>query len=212
MRVMPDHVWPAARPRPTASRNGFGRELMGFTRPDESGGRFATCWVVAFGLPIVPVARCYISEERTHTHLGSTHIPDGSPPAGDGHARAGGHVTRVRGGRRYRIEGESRRRVPEILRTYAFCWILVPAVVVAPVLVLLSQADRFVDTASEDGAGVGAKLALVAALLLVMTTSILVLSAALALYRSRWAPIRTAEWIDRPDAGAATDATTSEAG
>lgn len=176
---MPDAVWPAAQPRPTASRNGFGRELMGFTRADESGHRFATCWVVAFGLPIVPVSRCYLSEQRAV----------GPPVRG----------FRLRSATRYRIEGESRRRVSEILRTYAFCWLLVPAVVIVPVLVLLSQADRIVDV--RDGGATGPKLALVAAFVLLVTGSILALSAALALYRSRWAPVRTVEWVERPDAG-----------
>jgi hypothetical protein len=173
---MPDAVWPTPHPRPTSSRNGFGRELKGFTRPDESGSRFATCWVVAFGLPIVPVSRCYLTEERAFT-----------APARD---------LRLRAATRYRIAGVSRRRVTEIVRTYAFCSLVVPAVVIAPVLVLLSQADRIVDTG--DGGATGPKLALVAAFLLVLTASILGLSAALALYRTRWAPVREVEWVDPP--------------
>ncbi|GAA4460360.1 hypothetical protein GCM10023170_061300 [Phytohabitans houttuyneae] len=173
---MPDAVWRTSHPRPTSSRNGFGRELKGFTRPDESGHRFATCWVVAFGMPIVPVSRCYLREDRAFTTA----------------ARG----FRLHSAARYQIDGQSRRRWTEIVRTYAFCWLLVPAIVIAPTLVLLSQADRIVDTGA-DGA-TGPKLALVAVFLLLLTGSILALSAALALYRTRWAPVRAAKWVDPP--------------
>jgi hypothetical protein len=174
---MADAVWRTSQPRPTASRNGFGRELMGFTRPNESGGRFATCWLVAFGLPIVPLSRCYVKQEPAPT----------SPVRG----------FRLRGDTTYQIEGVSRRRASEILRTYAFCWLLVPAVVVVPVLALLSHADRIVDR-GEDGA-TGRKVVLVGAFLLLLTGSILALQGALVLYRRRWAPVRSVEWVDPPD-------------
>ncbi|BCB75761.1 hypothetical protein GCM10022251_26430 [Phytohabitans flavus] len=166
---MPDAVWLTAHPRPTSSRNGFGRELKGFTRPDATGRRFATCWFVAFGLPIVPLSRCYLSEDRPReTWLGAT--------------------------ARYRIEGESRLRAAEVLRTYAFGWLLVPAVLIAPALVLLSQADRVID---DEGSDV-AKLSLVGAFLLVLLGSILALGVLRGLYRQRWAPVREVVWVDAP--------------
>ncbi|BCB90774.1 hypothetical protein [Phytohabitans suffuscus] len=174
---MPDAVWPTAFPRPTSSRNGFGRELKGFTRPDGSGGRFATCWVVAFGLPVVPLSRCYLSQERAFS----------TPPRG----------FRLRAATRYRIEGESRVRVAEVARTYAFCWLLVPAVVLAPLLVLLERVDG-------DDRSNASKAALVAAFLAVLVGSILVLTALLAAYRARWAPVRTVVWVDPPAGGRRT--------
>ncbi|MDQ7905062.1 hypothetical protein RB614_11070 [Phytohabitans sp. ZYX-F-186] len=158
---MPDAVWPTVHPRPTSSRNGFGRELKGHTRTDRGGGHFATCWVVAFGLPIVPVSRYYLREDRA--------------------------------ARRHRIEGESRPRAAEVARTYAFCWLLVPAVVVAPLLVLLSQADRIGDEAST-----GSKLAFAGVFLAVLGGSIAAVTALLALYRARWAPVREAVWVEAP--------------
>jgi len=170
---MTDPVWPTHRPSRMSSRNGFGLELKGFTRPDAAGRCFATCWIVVFGLPVVPLSRLYL-KERSYT------------------VRTKGILFSATA--RYEVDGESRLRRAELARTYAFCWLIGPAAVIVPILLLLANAERMV---GEDGSTVSTLL-LVGTFLFLLIASVTALSVILTHYRARWAPLRTAVWTDPP--------------
>ncbi|MQA80601.1 MAG: hypothetical protein GEV10_19340 [Streptosporangiales bacterium] len=97
---MIDEVWPL----PESDRvrmgtfNGFGLQLKGFTRADRSGRCFATRWLVFCYVPIVPMDRFYLREGPTSDY------------------NAGLYSRTTTG---YSIDGESRLRAGEVLRTYS---------------------------------------------------------------------------------------------
>lgn len=119
---MPDEVWPLAAGShpPLRSYNGVGTELKGFTGVDATGHRFATCWSILFGIPLIPVGRYYLREVST---------------------TISGNAVHSRTTTRYEMAGESRLRAAEVLRTYAF-WLLGLALVGAPLALLGVYADR----------------------------------------------------------------------
>ncbi|WP_051791612.1 hypothetical protein [Amycolatopsis jejuensis] len=172
---MPDEVWPLTpddHPR-LSSTNGFGTELHGFTREDADGWRFATRWLTALGLPLVPLERYYLREVKTLDAM----------------------LDAVRGlpwthRKRYELSGQSRLRAAEILRTYLFCWVAGPVFIALPVALLLSFADELAESA-----GVFLLVILFGS---VLAGSIMGLSALHARYQEQWAPLRTVRWRDAP--------------
>ena len=91
--------------------NGHGRTLLGFTRPDNAGGRFATVWEVAFNLPLFPRGRFYLFEGHS------------SLQASDGPI---GHQSLMR--TQYRFVGRTGLKPTELLGTYVWGWLMCPAV------------------------------------------------------------------------------------
>lgn len=144
--------------------NGIGTELKGFTRPDASGMHFGTRYFVVFGLPVIPLGRYYLRQTSMSAQAMNTTT-------------------------RYAIAGRSRLRFSEVLKTYLFCWIYGPAVVLIPILLLLSNAD-----AVSDKVGFGWVIGGFAFWLL---ASIAFLVTLLAFYRDNWAPIRQVRWLER---------------
>jgi hypothetical protein len=164
---MADEVWAlaAGESLEMSTFNGIGTELKGFTRPDATGRYFGTRYVTLFGLPIVPLGRYYLRQTTSEY-------------------RGPGTVTR------YAIAGRSRPRAAEILRTYLYCWLFAPAIVLAPILTLLYNADHLAEKFAFGW--------LLGAFFLCLLVSIAILTTLHATYRTRWAPTRQAQWLDRP--------------
>jgi hypothetical protein len=173
---MPDEVWPVAYHPPFRTSNGFGTGLKGFTRADGTGRYFATCWYVAFDLPVVPLYRYYLRRRAVRLETSGLEFTTTTD---------------------YQIDGESRLRAVEILRTYVFCWLAMPAIVVAPILVMLSNADR-ITSGLEGHVPVSPIFVIIGAFILWLIGSIIVGIWLLGVYRARWAPIRPVRWIDPP--------------
>ncbi|MDW6061966.1 hypothetical protein SAZ11_33025 [Streptomyces sp. FXJ1.4098] len=163
---MTEDVWPirSGELKHLGSLSGIGFGLKGFTRADESGRCFATRWFMFIYLPVIPRQRYYLTEgEVTH------------------------EVSRIT--TRYALHGQSHLRAGEILRTYAFGWLVCPVVLGVPLLPLLAYANQ--DAPSlwvMVGGFLGCVVASSAVLALLHTT-----------YRKRLAPLRHARWIaERP--------------
>lgn len=174
---MPDDVWPlpAAEPPMLNTFNGTGLELKGFTRADAAGRCFATRWLVLLGMPIIPLGRYYLRQGSTTGF-------------------ASGSYTEYR--TRYAIEGRARPRFFEIIRTYVFCWLIGPGVVLAPTLALLWRVDELSDAIAPDS---GWSFLAVTALALGWPVSAIVLLVMLLQnYRKHWAPVRTARRLTKP--------------
>jgi hypothetical protein len=173
----PDRVWPSSAP--PRLRSAFGIGLKGFTGRDETDRRFATSWVIAWGLPLIPLRRYYLLEGPTYSDF-----------------YLGFHSTTSK---EYYFYGESHLRAVEIIRTYIYCWLVVPAVVFVPTLALWSRADQFMDLFPRDSAiGPLVHIALFLGWLIGSTVALALLATA---YRDRWAPVRDVEWVDRRDGG-----------
>jgi hypothetical protein len=140
---------------------------MGLTRADESGRCFATRWVTALGLPLIPLGRYYLKEagmSLTSQGLGSTTTT------------------------RYEIFGVSPLRISEIIRTYLYCWLFVPALGAGPSLLLLADAD---DVAEVLPGGIIGVIVLFAMMLIASVMLVVVIHG---YYREHWAPLREPEW------------------
>ncbi|GAA4518139.1 hypothetical protein GCM10023191_091810 [Actinoallomurus oryzae] len=166
---MPDRVTPFAGGRGPrlGTGNGFGWAMMGLTRVDESGRCFATRWVTALGLPLVPLDRYYLKE------TGMTVVSHGF-----------GSTTTTR----YEIFGVAPLRGSEIIRTYLYCWLFAPLLGAGPTILLLSDAD---DVSAALPGGV---IALIVLFVLLLIASIMLLVAIHGYYRKHWAPLREPEW------------------
>jgi hypothetical protein len=162
---VPDDVWPLGpgEPGPLGSFNGIGFTMRGFTRTDTSGRCFATRWFVMFLLPVIPLARYYVTEGAT------------TPTAASWTTR-------------YQLHGRSRLRAGEVLRTYVFCWLVAPGIVLVPIILWLTHADQIADATSF-------WVVLVVFLVLVLGGVALVVTL-ISVYRRRWAPLRTVRWLD----------------
>lgn len=171
-RVGKDLVWPVGGERITLrTSGGTGTTLMGHTRADSSGRCFATRWFTLFGLPVVPLER-YLVTRGKHTYVrGGT-----------------GSVASTA----YAIHGQSRLRAGEIVRTVAFCWLLVPVLSLGPGIALFLALS-----ASTVSDGVKA-LSLVGAVVWAVVGSQFLIHGLMDRYRKRWAPRRAAEWGRRP--------------
>ncbi|MFE7531209.1 hypothetical protein ACFU7Y_36690 [Kitasatospora sp. NPDC057542] len=103
--------------------NGFGRTMLGKTRVDAAGACFATRWFTMLMLPIRPLGRYYVKEGETVSVSG----------------RAGASTDTTE----YVFLGEAELRASEVIRTYLFCWVVVPLVVAGPVTLFGINADAF---------------------------------------------------------------------
>ncbi|MFE7464553.1 hypothetical protein ACFU6R_10645 [Streptomyces sp. NPDC057499] len=103
--------------------NGFGRTMLGKTKPDAAGACFATRWFTMLMLPIRPLGRYYIKEGETV-----------SASAGRG---ASTSTTE------YVFLGEADLRASEVIQTYLFFWIVIPLVVAGPVTVFGLNSDAY---------------------------------------------------------------------
>ena len=171
---MPDQVWPLTSPSYSRlySFNGIGFGLLGATRKDATGRCFVTRWFTLLYLPVIPLGRYYVSQGHTdHDYFGA-----GSTTTTD-----------------YRFLGQSSLRFSEILRTYLFFWLYAPAVVLLPVIALLSHANEFV-RALEPGAG-WPVLVLIGLFITLLVGSLALVIWLLEVYRTRWAPLREAQWV-----------------
>jgi hypothetical protein len=95
--------------------NGVGRTLLGFTRPDRAGGRYATVWEVAFGMPLFPLGRFYLFGGSTSLHTSN--------------------VFSIK--TNYRFVGKTRIKLTEVLRTYVWGWLMCPAATALPIWLLI---------------------------------------------------------------------------
>ncbi|MET9963520.1 hypothetical protein ABZ128_31360 [Streptomyces sp. NPDC006326] len=100
--------------------NGIGTKYLGFSRARADGSHHATEWFVVASMPIVPLRRHHLVVGRTTYTRGTA---------------AGSTSTTT-----YRLLGRTRLRWRDVLATYAAWWVVGPALVLAPFL-LLSWAD-----------------------------------------------------------------------
>lgn len=100
--------------------NGVGRTLLGFTRPNRTGGRYATVWEAAFGMPLFPLGRFYLFGDSTEfqSSIGPFH-----------------HSTNIR--TPYRFVGKTRLKLTEVARTYVWGWLMCPAAAALPIWLLI---------------------------------------------------------------------------
>ncbi|GAA3020241.1 hypothetical protein GCM10010519_56820 [Streptomyces lactacystinicus] len=120
---MPDKVRPLRAAPRLGTVNGFGRTMLGKTRVDAQGACFATRWFTVLMLPIRPLGRYYVKEGET------VDVP----------GRGGASTTTTE----YVFLGEAELRASEVIRTYLFCWLVVPLVVAGPVTLFGLNADAF---------------------------------------------------------------------
>ena len=115
----PENVWPmppGKRIRPLRTINGIGAGLYSWSLPDADGRQFATRWLCAFGMPLLPTGRYYVTKGATqHTYQ--------------------------RQSTSYQIHGRSHLRAREILRTYAYFWLLVPGAFLIPLILFVIFAE-----------------------------------------------------------------------
>jgi hypothetical protein len=153
-----DDVWPLlANDNVTLrSYNGIGFGFKSPTRTDANGRCFVTRWFMVLYLPVIPLGRYYVTQGSTSTrHTGA----------------------RSRSTTQYTIHGRSRLHVSEILRTYAFQWLLAPAFVVGPIVLLLAYANEI-----NFGLVIGG-------FFVWLVGSIIALAVLSTVYRRRWAPL-----------------------
>jgi hypothetical protein len=101
--------------------NGFGTALRGYGRRAPDGSHHATQWVVAAGLPLVPLRRLRLLAGASTTTSGASRITTSRP------------VT---------VLEATPLRVAEVLLTYLMWWLIGPAVVVAPLLAVTVLMDH----------------------------------------------------------------------
>jgi hypothetical protein len=99
--------------------NGTGRTLLGFTRVDRMGGRYATVWEVGGTIPLYPLRRFYLFEGESSDTSG------------------GGYQSLSRS--TFRFVGGTRLDVTEIVGTYLWAWLICPAVGLLPSYWLLTM-------------------------------------------------------------------------
>ncbi|MFF2961685.1 hypothetical protein ACFVT1_22770 [Streptomyces sp. NPDC057963] len=119
---MSDKVMPLNTAPRLGTFNGFGRTMLGKTRPDAEGACFATHWFTML-LPIWPLGRYYIKEGETVVVAG-----------GRG---ASASTTQ------YVFLGRAELRMSEVIRTYLFFWVMAPLVVAGPVTLFGIDGDAF---------------------------------------------------------------------
>lgn len=90
--------------------NGIGTVHLGVEEDQPDGTRWATYWVTFFFLPLLPLRR-----ERLETY--------------DSHT----------GGYTYRVVERGSLRPSRLLRTWIFCWLFVPLMVGAPMVLLITE-------------------------------------------------------------------------
>ncbi len=103
--------------------NGFGRTMLGKTRPDAQGACFATHWFTMLMLPIRPLGRYYVKEGETVDVSG----------------RHGSSTSTTQ----YVFLGRAELRMSEVIRTYLFCWLVAPLVIAGPVTLFGINSDAF---------------------------------------------------------------------
>ncbi|WP_189538261.1 hypothetical protein [Streptomyces roseolilacinus] len=106
----------------------FGFDLRGCTRTDDSERFFATRWFIFNLLPLIPLQRYYLSETRVSSQQYT------------------GQIEHVFANSVYKVHGRSRLHVGEIVRTYAYAWLVAPALVIVPVVHLMETTDRADDS------------------------------------------------------------------
>lgn len=164
---MPDPVYPLPPDkRPSlGTANAMGTMLLHNSRPDGSGRFFATQWLMIL-LPVAPLGRYYVRQGKITDQSGilSTHITT-----------------------EYEIVGRSPLRAIEIIRTYLYFWLALPAVFVGPILASIALDNN---PSNEDAQFWG---------MLVSVTLTLLLLGLLLLHRLYWRPVREARWVnDQP--------------
>ncbi|GAA2251260.1 hypothetical protein GCM10010415_08560 [Streptomyces atrovirens] len=160
---MPDPVYPLpsdARPPSLGTHSAMGTMLLHNSRADDSGCFFATQWLMII-LPVVPLRRYYVRQGRITIEGSSTTTE-------------------------YEIVGRSRIRAVEVIRTYLFFWVAVPAAVLGPVLASIAWDD---DPSGDDAQLVG---------MFVAVGLLLLLLSLLFLHRTFWRPVRSARWTTAP--------------
>lgn len=175
---MADEVWrlPESHRIRMSTVNGIGLQLKGFTRKDGSGRCFATRWLVFCYLPLVPMDRFYLREGSTSDH------------------HAGIYARTATG---YTIDGESRLRAGEVLRTYLFWWVVGPVVALVLPAVFMLEGYR---VSASLAPGAGWPEPVVTGLAFLLFVAGLLLLAVLAVnYRKRWAPVCDVRWVEDPE-------------
>ncbi|HET6293975.1 MAG TPA: hypothetical protein VFG33_11390 [Kribbella sp.] len=124
------------------------------------------------GLPLVPLDRYYLKETAVV-----------------GQFTGGAWSTSSK----YSIDGQSRPRLSEVLRTCLFAWIIAPGFVVGPIALLLVNADAISESFGFYWMFGGFIFWLLA--------SIPALAFLIGVYRRRWAPLREVRWRDSRPSG-----------
>ncbi|MEU9189739.1 hypothetical protein AB0D14_35400 [Streptomyces sp. NPDC048484] len=162
---MPDPVYPLPSgdgPPSLGTYNAMGTTLLHNSRPDASGCFFATCWIV-FILPVVPLGRYYVRQGKITDESG---------------------FSSVRTTTEYEFVGSSRLRSVEVIRTYLYFWIAVPAAFLGPIIASIAWDNN---TSNDNAQFYG---------MLVSVASLCLLLLLLFLHRTRWRPVRRARWIE----------------
>lgn len=169
---MHDPVWSLSPGKvPTfETYNAFGTMLLHNSRADADGRFFATEWLMVI-LPVAPLRRYWVRQGAVHESSGFLSTSTTTE---------------------YEIFGRSALRAVEIVRTYLYFWLVLPAVFLGPILYgVLWSPSRTNDT---DFYMLGYMFLSVGLTFLVLTL--------LFLYRTFWRPVREAHWValvDRPD-------------
>lgn len=163
---MSDPVYPLpADKRPSLGTvNALGTMLLHNSRPDGSGGFFATQWLMII-LPVAPLGRYYVRQGKTTDE---------------------GGLFSTRTTTEYEILGRSRLRATEIIRTYLYFWLALPAVFLGPILASIALDN---DPSSEMAQFWG---------MLVSVALTLLLLSLLFLHRTYWRAVREARWETVP--------------
>lgn len=165
---MPDPVWPIPPdkvPTTFATYDAFGTTLLHNSRPDGGGRFFATQWFMII-LPVAPMARYWVRQGATYQSGPGTETTE------------------------YEISARSRLRAIEIVRTYLYFWLIVPASFLGPITYGVYWSPSRTNN-TETMYMFGCMLVSVALLLLVLGL--------LLLYRMYWRPVREARWVTPHD-------------
>ena len=163
--AMPDPVYPLPSGDELPSLgtyNAIGTTLLHNSRPDGSGYFFATCWIVII-LPVVPLGRYYVRQGKITDESGFSSI----------------YTTTE-----YEFVGRSRLRLAEVMRTYLYFWIAVPAAFLGPIIASIAWDNN---TSNGDAQFYG---------MLVSVALLCLLLVLLFLHRTYWRPVRRARWIE----------------
>jgi hypothetical protein len=144
--------------------NAMGTMLLHNSRPDDSGRFFATRWLMII-LPVAPLGRYYVRQGKITDEGGFSSI----------------HTTTE-----YEIFGRSPLRSIEVVRTYLYFWLVIPAAFLGPI----GASIAWEDDASNDDAELWG--------MFVSAALTLLLLGLLFLYRTFWRPVREARWGSAP--------------
>lgn len=148
--------------------NGFGVQLLGGSRTDDTGRRFMTAWFM-LSLPLIPLGRYYVRKGATTF---------------DGNMAYSVERTD------YTFSGVARLRLLDVVRTYLVFWLIGPATVLLPWIWIIG---KFSEIPSDTSAWLFF-LAL-AGVALAPVALVIGLVWCITLYQKHWAPLYEVRFV-----------------